>query len=197
VILLGVTGGVGMGKSTTARFLAAHGLPVVDTDDLARGLVAPGQPALAEIAARFGPGVLAADGALDRARLAAQVFAHDAARRDLEAILHPRIRAAWRAQAAAWRAEGRPAGAVVIPLLYETGAEAEFTAVLCTACAAATQAARLAARGWTPEQAARRLAAQWPAERKLALAAFVLWTEGAPEVHAEQLARVLAALEIR
>lgn len=193
VLLLGVTGGVGMGKSTTAEFLARRGLAVTDTDVLARELVTPGQPALAEIAAAFGPAVLAADGTLDRGRLARRVFADEAERKRLEQILHPRIRAAWLAAAAAWRAEGRRAAAVIIPLLHETRAEGEFDAVFCTACSPATQRARLAARGWNESQITGRLAAQWPAERKVALADFVIWSEGALETHAAQVDRILGA----
>lgn len=191
MLLIGVTGGVGMGKSTTAEFLARQGVAVVDTDALARELVAPGQPALAEIASAFGPDVLAADGALDRGRLARRVFADEAARRRLEAILHPRIRAAWLAQAAAWRAQGRASGAVIIPLLHETAAEKELGPVVCTACTAATQHARLKARGWSEAQIAGRLAAQWPAEKKLALAEFVVWSEGTLDTHAAQVRRIL------
>lgn len=194
VLLIGVTGGVGMGKSTTAEFLSRRGVEVVDTDVLARTLVAPGQPALTEIAAVFGPGVLTAEGALDRGRLARRVFADEAERKRLELILHPRIRAAWLAQAAAWRAEGRTAGAVIIPLLYETAAEREFDTVLCTACSATTQRTRLAARGWNEAQIAGRFAAQWPAERKVALADFVVWSEGTLETHAAQVNRILGTL---
>lgn len=194
MLLFGVTGGVGMGKSTTAEFLARQGVAVVDTDELARELVAPGEPALAEIVSVFGPEVRAADGSLDRGQLARLVFADAAARRRLEAILHPCIRAAWLAQAAAWRAAGRAAGAVVIPLLYETAAERELGPVICTACTAATQQARLRARGWDQAQIAGRLAAQWPAMEKLAWADFVVWSEGALGTHAEQVGRILRAV---
>lgn len=197
MLLFGVTGGVGMGKSTTAGILARQGVAVADTDELARELVAPGEPALVEIVAAFGPEVLAADGSLDRGELARLVFADAAARRRLEAILHPRIRAAWLARAAAWRAEGRAAGAVIIPLLYETGAERELGPVICTACTGATQHARLRARGWDEAQVAGRLAAQWPAADKLARADFVVWSEGALETHAAQVARILRAVGLK
>lgn len=193
MLLFGVTGGVGMGKSTTAKCLAQQGVAVVDTDELAREFVVPGQPALAGIASAFGPEVLAADGSLDRGQLARLVFADETARRRLEAILHPRIRAAWLAKAAAWRAEGRAAGAVIIPLLYETAAERELGPVICTACTAATQHARLRARGWDEAQIAGRLSAQWPVAEKLARAGFVIWSEGALETHAEQVRCILDA----
>jgi dephospho-CoA kinase len=176
--VLGLTGGIGMGKSTVAELLRQRGLPVVDTDLLAREVVAPGQPAVAELRAAFGDGVFDASGTLDREALARVVFADDAARRRLEAILHPRIRAAWEAQVVRWRAEGRAAGVVVIPLLFETGAQSAFDAILCVACTAATQHQRLRDRGWSDKQIEQRLQAQWPIERKLQAADFVIWTEG-------------------
>src|SRR5512137_799134 len=106
--VLGLTGGVGMGKSTSAQLLCDRGVPVVDTDDLARQVVAPGQPALAEVREAFGADVVGPDGQLRRDELAQRVFADAAARTRLEQILHPRIRALWRAQVETWRTEGRP-----------------------------------------------------------------------------------------
>lgn len=193
---LGLTGGLGMGKSAAAACLQRRGLPVVDTDQLARELVEPGQPALAEIAAAFGPEVLDAEGRLRRAEVARLVFTDAPRRRQLEAILHPRIRAAWRAQLDAWQEEGRPAAVVVIPLLFETGAAGEFDATLCVACTAASQRERLLARGWSEEEIARRLAAQWPIERKIAAADFVIWAEGGLAQTEAQLDRVLELLRL-
>src|SRR5271157_4619779 len=126
MIVYGLTGGVGMGKSAAAELLRARGVPVVDTDELARQVVEGGQPALAEVSRVFGPEVLGPEGRLRRNELAERVFADPVARKRLEAILHPRIRALWRAQVAAWRKESPPCAAVVIPLLFETGAEAEL-----------------------------------------------------------------------
>ena len=192
--LLGVTGGIGMGKSTAASLLEKAGVAVVDTDLIAREIVEPGQPALTEIRRRFGGEVLDATGRLRRDVLAARVFADDAARRDLEAMLHPRIRERWLARAAAWRSVGRALGAVVIPLLFETGAENEFHATICVACHGQTQRQRLGERGWNTTQIEQRLHAQWPAEKKMTLARFVIWTEGTIEVHAAQWQRVLASV---
>jgi dephospho-CoA kinase len=192
--LLGLTGGIGMGKSTVSALLERWGWPVCDTDVVARQVVAPGQPALSEIVARFGPEMLDASGALRRDALAARVFADPAARQQLEAILHPRIRAVWRAEAEVWRRAGQPAGVVVVPLLFETGAEREVTATVCVACSPAVQRERLQARGWSAEQIAQRLAAQWPIERKLTAADFVVWNDGDHALLEAQLRRILTVL---
>jgi dephospho-CoA kinase len=192
--VLGLTGGIGMGKSTSAQLLQARGVPVVDTDDLARQVVEPGQPALAEVLAAFGPQIAGPDGRLRRDELARRVFADSAARLRLEGIIHPRIRELWRAQMEAWRAEGRPLAVVVIPLLFETKAEADLDATICVACSAATQQERLRARGWPPEQIQQRLQAQWPTEQKMARADYVIWTEAGLDVHTAQIERILRLL---
>jgi dephospho-CoA kinase len=190
----GLTGGVGMGKSTAAECLRARRVPVVDTDELARQLVQPGQPALGEIQAEFGKNLLTPDGRLRREELAQIVFADSGARQKLEAILHPRIRQRWQAQIETWRRENHPLAVVVIPLLFETGAESAFDKIICVACAAATQRERLLARGWTPDQIRQRLAAQWPVDQKIARSDFVVWTDGALDIHSQQLEQILSAL---
>jgi dephospho-CoA kinase len=190
----GLTGGVGMGKSTAAQFLRARGAQVVDTDELARQLVQPGQPALAEIQAEFGKSIITSDGRLRRDELARIVFADAAARKKLEAILHPRIRERWLAQIEAWRGEKQPLAVVVIPLLFETRAKSSFDKIICVACSAPAQRERLLARGWTLDQIGQRLAAQWPVEQKIARSDFVVWTEGALDGHAQQLERILQKL---
>jgi dephospho-CoA kinase len=189
--VLGLTGGIGMGKSTAAQLLGSRGVAVVDTDDLARQVVEPGQPALAEVREVFGAEILAPDGQLRRDELARRVFADAAARLRLESILHPRIRALWRAQMETWRAAGRSLAVVVIPLLFETKAEAELDATICVACSAATQHRRLVARGWPPEQIEQRLQAQWPIEKKMASADYLVWTEAGLDVHDAQIERIL------
>ncbi|HHY84365.1 MAG TPA: dephospho-CoA kinase [Verrucomicrobia bacterium] len=189
--LIGLTGGVGMGKSAAEELLRKRGLPVIDTDQLARQLVEPGQPALREIVDAFGAEVLSPDGRLQRRKLAARVFADADARRRLERILHPRIRRSWLAQADVWRLEQRPVAVVVIPLLFETGAEKEMNATICVACTARTQQVRLAGRGWSPDHIRQRIAAQWPIQEKIARADYVLWNEGTLEVLEAQLERVL------
>jgi dephospho-CoA kinase len=192
--LIGLTGGIGMGKSTAARLLEQRGLPVVDTDELAREVVEPGQPALEEVRQAFGAGVIGCDGRLRRDEMARRVFSDDSLRRQLEAILHPRIRQRWRATADTWRAAGLSRGVVVIPLLFETQAERDVDVVLCVACGSATQRQRLAARGWTNAEIDQRLRAQWPVERKMAAADFVIWSEGSLGLHALQMDRILQQL---
>src|SRR6266550_5601705 len=145
--IFGLTGGIGMGKSTAAESLCQRGLPVVDTDQIARQVVEPDQPGLGEIERAFGKEMIGPDGRLRREELARRIFAEADARRRLEAILHPRIRAIWQSQVQEWRA-GQRSGVVVIPLLFETNASAHFDAIICVACSASTQRRRLEERGW-------------------------------------------------
>ena len=192
--LCGLTGGVGMGKSTAAVFFSQHGARVVDTDEIARELVQPGQPALAEIKKEFGGKIISSTGELKRSELAQIIFADEFARKKLEAILHPRIRASWLAQVEIWKKENCSLAIVVIPLLFETAAESHFDKIICVASSATAQHERLAARGWSPEQIRQRLAAQLPIEQKIARAHFVLWTEGKLAAHAQQVARILSRI---
>lgn len=192
--LCGLTGGVGMGKSTAASFLLRQGARVIDTDELARQLVEPGQPALQEIRDAFGEVVFAAAGGLRRDKLAEIVFTSDNARRKLEAILHPRIREAWLAQVGRWREEGCALAVVVIPLLFETKAEAHFEKIICAACSSASQQSRLAGRGWSNRQISLRIAAQWPIEQKIARSHHAIWTEGTLTAHEQQVARIVGLL---
>ena len=180
-----------MGKSTAGKLLQEWGVPVVDTDVLARLVVEPGQPALAEIKREFGPEMIGPDGRLLRAKLAQLVFGDQAALKMLEGILHPPIRRLWQSQVEVWKAEGFGVAVVVIPLLFETGAVSNFDAVVCLACSTASQQERLRARGWNPEQIEQRKRSQWPVERKMDLANYVVWTEGSIQVHAEQLRRII------
>ena len=190
--VLGLTGGVGMGKTAAAELLGHLGFPVVDTDVLARQVVQPGQPALTQIHTAFGPDVVGPDGALRREELARRVFADPPQRRLLESIVHPRIRALWQTQVDRWRNEGRAAAIVVIPLLFETDAAGEVDATICVACSAHTQLVRLRDRGWTPEEIQQRIQAQWPIEQKMRKADYVVWNEAGLEVLGTQLQRILA-----
>lgn len=189
--LLGLTGGIGMGKSTCAEMLRARQVLVVDTDDLAREVVEPGEPALEEIQQAFGSEVIDDQGCLRREELGRRVFSDPAARQRLEQILHPQIRKLWLTRVEQWRAESAPMGVVVIPLLFETHAEKEFDLTICVACSAATQRQRLSARGWSAEEVERRNRAQLPIDEKLARADYAIWTEGTLQVHTQQLERIL------
>jgi dephospho-CoA kinase len=188
--VLGVTGGVGMGKSTCSDLLRQRGVAVIDTDQLARQIVEPGQPALAEVRDVFGAELLDDAGRLRRDLMAQRIFSDPVARQKLEAILHPRIRKLWQAQVKEWRMWQLPLGVVIIPLLFETHAQTEFDAVICVACSAETQLARLRARGWPDQQIQQRIAAQWPVDQKIAKANYVIWTEGSLAVHAAQLDQI-------
>jgi dephospho-CoA kinase len=184
-----------MGKSTAAGLLAEMGAVIIDTDVIARQLVEPGQPALDAIRESFGSEVLAPDGSLDRSRMAHLAFSNPEARKRLESILHPRIRAAWESQVAHLRESGANMAVVVIPLLFETEAASSFDATLCVACSEASQWTRLRARGWTDEQIVSRIQAQWPIQRKMENAQFVTWAEGPISVHADQLRRILSYVQ--
>lgn len=185
-----------MGKSTSAALLRERGLPLIDTDEVAREIVEPGHPALNEIRQAFGDSVIDHSGRLRRDLLAHIIFASESRRRELEAILHPRIRQRWEAEVERWKQRNEPVGVVVIPLLFETQAEASFDAVVCVACSPPTQKQRLSLRGWSPEESNRRIQAQWPIEKKMGLSQFVVWTEGDLESHRVQWVKILETLGV-
>ena len=185
--LFGLTGGIGAGKSTAAEILARHGVPVVDTDQLARDIVEPGQPALEAVVREFGHNILDQHGRVRRDLLAQIVFGDAARRQALEAILHPRIRDLWQLKVQSWRAASHVAGVVVIPLLFETSAQGHFNAIISIACSAESQRDRLRARRWSSDEIEKRLAAQWPLERKMAASDYVIWSEGSIHIHEQQL----------
>lgn len=185
-----------MGKSAIASLLEKRGVEVVDTDQLARKVVEPGQPALAKIEELFGAGVVSADGALNRPELARRVFGSEVSRRQLEAILHPKIRELWKAKIEEWRSAGTQSGAVVIPLLYETKAEANFDFIICVACSKETQQKRLIERKMTPDQIRQRNDAQMPIEQKMEQADYVIWNEGDLSLAEEQIDKIFKTEEI-
>jgi len=176
-MLVGLTGGIGSGKSLVAELLAAHGATIIDADVLAREVVAPRTPGLAAVRERFGAGVLRADGSLDRGALGRIVFGDPVARRDLEAIIHPAVRA----RAAALTAAA-PEGAVVvqvIPLLVETGQQGSFDQVVVVDVDPEVQLSRIMLRdGLSEAEAQARLRAQASREARLAAAQVVLRNNG-------------------
>jgi dephospho-CoA kinase len=177
-----ITGGVASGKSAVADLFVARGVPLVDADVAARDVVAPGEPALAGIVERFGARVLQADGTLDRAWLRTQVFADDSARRDLEALTHPRIRARLIEQA---RAAVASYVLVAIPLLAEGGGRDAYPwlqRILVVDAPEGTQRERLVRRdGIAPALAERMIAAQAPRARRLAIATDVIVNDAGRE----------------
>lgn len=187
MLKIALTGGIATGKSYVLARLQGLGVPCLDADELAHGVMAPGTEATAAIVERFGD-VLAADGSVDRAKLGPLVFADPAARRELEAMVHPAV---YRAIAAAMRGferlGGAPLAVVAIPLLYESGHADEFDRVIATVCSPEQQLERLLARGLSAEAAQQRLAAQLPADEKARRATHVIRTDG---THAETDAQV-------
>jgi len=180
VILIGLSGGIGSGKSTAARLLGALGAVVLDADLIAHEILAPGGAAVSAVLQRFGPGVAGPDGGIDRGRLRSVVFADPAARRDLEAITHPLIYAAM-ASRLGGIFEQDTVVVVDAPLLVETGGRDRvgMQALVVVAAEQSQQIERVVARGgMTAEEAARVIAAQAPAERKLAAADYVLDNRG-------------------
>jgi dephospho-CoA kinase len=175
-LLVGLTGGIASGKSTVAKLFADLGVPVIDTDLVARDLVQAGQPALTEILASFGPEVLLANGQLDRAAMRRIVFADTGRRRKLESILHPRIRDETMAQS---RAAGGPYQIIVVPLLAESPMRHAMNRVLVVDVPESTQLTRLLERdSESRQQAEQMMAAQVSREDRLAIADDVIDNDG-------------------
>jgi dephospho-CoA kinase len=190
VLRIGLTGGIGSGKSTVARLLAQRGARVIDADQLAREVVAAGTPGLAAVVAAFGGDVLTDGGELDRPALAAVVFGDPAARAALDAIVHPRVRAR-----AVEAIAAMPADAVVvqdIPLLVETGQAGSFDLVVVVEAELETRVARLVGRGLSEEDARARIAAQAGDAERRAVADVVLDNSGTPDQLAAQVDRLWA-----
>jgi dephospho-CoA kinase len=200
VHVVGLTGGIGSGKSSLARELAALDVPVIDADELARRCVDPGTPGLGAIAQRFGARVLRSDGALDRAALAAIVFADDVARRDLEAIVHPCVREGLDAELARLRELPQPPEVVVIehPLLVESGADAWLDSVVVVEAAIERRVERLVTeRGLSEDDVRSRIAAQVDDAARRAVADHVVINDGGPEELRREAAELLALLTTR
>ena len=188
--VLALTGGIGSGKSTVLEMFAALGAEVVDADQLARELVQPGQPALAEIAQAFGPSMLLPDGSLDRGRLGSLIFGDTTARLRLNAITHPRIRRRIMEEIEARRPRD---GVLVldIPLLYENGLANLAEAVVVVWVDPKTQLTRLVERnGLSEEDARRRIAVQRPLDEKRALAELVVDNNGSLAETRRQVAEI-------
>ncbi|HEX5903220.1 MAG TPA: dephospho-CoA kinase [Actinomycetota bacterium] len=197
MLLVGLTGGIGSGKSTAARMLRDLGAVVFDADVLAREAVAPGTEGHRAVVERFGADVLAPGGELDREALAAVVFADPAARRDLEAIVHPEVRRLFAEGSEAYRDSDR---VVVLsaPLLVETGMHSAFEVLVVMAVPEPVQVERLMRdRGMSEEEIRARMEAQAPLEDKAAVADILLDNEGSPEDLERQVDRIWGDLVAR
>ena len=190
-----LTGGLATGKSYVLDQFRKRGVPCLDADQLAHGVMAAGTDASLAIAKRFGEHIIGSDGAVDRKKLAPIVFWDKAARRDLEAIVHPAVRRAIAAGLRAFELVGSsPVAIVAIPLLYENHRESEFARVIATVCSPATQVERLVARGLSEAEVRQRLGAQMAAEEKAARADFVIRTDGSFEETDRQVKQILKSL---
>jgi dephospho-CoA kinase len=197
VLLVGLTGGIGSGKSTVARLLEKRGAVVFDADLLAREAVEPGTPGHAAVIERFGADVLAPGGELDREALASIVFADPAARRDLEQIVHPEVRRLFAEGSEAYRDTDR----VVVfsaPLLVETGMHTAFEVLVVVSATVATQIERLMRqRGMSEPSIRARIDAQAPLEDKAAAADFIVDNEGTLDELESQVERLWTDLSAR
>ena len=194
MVVVGLTGGIGSGKSTVAAMLAGRGAVVVDADRLAREAVAVGTDAFRGVVERFGPGVVAEDGSLDRQALAGIVFEDPSALADLNAIVHPPVRAAIAERLV--ELEGSDAVVVLeIPLLVESGRSYGESAVIVVDCPEDVALQRLVDRGMDEADARRRMAAQAPRAERLAVADIVIDNSGPLEALEPQVADLWATLQ--
>jgi len=196
--VIGLTGGIASGKSTVARLLKERGAAIVDADLLARRVVEPGQPALAELIARFGSTILAADGSLDRKRLGAIAFSDPAARTDLDRITHPRITAASASAIASWADAGADLVFYEAALLVENGSHRALPALIVVGASPAVQVSRVMARdGLSREDAEKRLASQLGLDDKRRAATWVIENDGDEAALEREVERVIAEVEAR
>jgi dephospho-CoA kinase len=180
MLTVGVTGGIACGKSLIGTLLKDGGIAVCESDQLGHTIIEPGTPAYCEIIEAFGDSVLDESGAIDRGELGRRVFSDSRERERLNAIVHPRVRQAWKA----WlsdRPQDSEVAAVIVPLLYEVGAEGEFDVVICVSASEPTQMARLVDRGLSESDARFRIAAQMSTEEKAARADYNIQNDGTKE----------------
>ncbi|MFO7262277.1 MAG: dephospho-CoA kinase [bacterium] len=198
MLRVALTGNIASGKSSVARVWARLGAPIIDADVLARRAVEPGSPALERIAQAFGPGVLEPGGGLDREAMRAIVFRDEAARRRLEAIVHPEVARLRREEEQRLEREGARIVVNDIPLLFEVGLEDEFDVVVLVDAPEAVRLERLVRdRGLDPDEARRMIAAQMPAEQKRRRSDIVIENAGTLEELEARAERVWRELERR
>ena len=188
MLKVGLTGGIGSGKSTVSRQLSSYGAVVIDADVVAREVVAPGSPGLAQVVAEFGTAVLRPDGSLDREAVGALVFADPARLAALNAIVHPLVGARMDELEEQARADGAPVVVLDVPLLAENGLAPLYDEVVVVDCPVEVAVRRLVElRGMTEEDARARIAAQATREQRRAVATHVLDNSGTPEQLAQQV----------
>ena len=196
MLVVGLTGSIGSGKSTVARLLGARGVPVIDADVLAREVTAPGSPALAAIVARWGPGVRTPNGALDRAALRRIVFASADERAALNAIVHPMVEARRNALLGAARARGDRVQVCDIPLLFEAGLADRMDTIVFVDAPREERLERLVRdRGLSAAEAAAMIDAQMPAEEKRARSDYVIDNNGSIDLLRTRVDDTWRALE--
>lgn len=192
-MIVGITGGIGCGKSTAATLFVRHGFRRVDSDALVRDQILNSVTVAAALRQRYGAEVFGADGLVNRGLLAAKVFADDVELRWLEELTHFRLFALWRA---AFAAEPASDWAVEVPLLFEKRLENWFDFTVCVASSPAQQLARLEQRGLSRALAEQRIFKQLPLAQKIELADFVLWNDGTPEFLGDQIRQLLESLHV-
>jgi dephospho-CoA kinase len=190
-MILGVTGGLGCGKTTAAVSIAARGFLRLDSDALVRETVLTAPATLAALRSRYGAAVFTASGAIDRPALARIVFAQDEERHWLEDLTHPPVFELWRS---ALRERAGANWVIEVPLLFEKALENWFDFTVCVACDASSQLTRLEQRGLTRELAGQRISKQLPLARKVELSDFVLWNDGSAAFLQAQVDRVVDSL---
>ena len=196
LIKIGLTGGIGTGKSTTMRRWEAAGAVGIDADELAHQALAPETPTWREVVKTFGEGILNGDRTVNRRRLGEIVFADEGKRKALNGIIHPAVDRMLRERVKALEQNGEAEVAVgSIPLLYEVGMEREFDCVVVVGCSEPTQIRRLAGKGLSEDQARARIAAQWPLSQKMDRADFVIWNDGNLEALSEQAGMIWANIK--
>ena len=183
---LALTGGIACGKSLVATYLGERGITVCDTDKIGHMLLEPGQEALREVVAVFGKQFLDADGRIDRTRLGRAVFQNPDQLQKLNTIMHPRIKERWCAWIQERSSNGEAVAAIMIPLLFEVGADQGWDSIICVVSPQEEQVQRLCARGLSKEEALIRIKAQLPNKIKSARADYTLMNDGTQEALKEQ-----------
>jgi dephospho-CoA kinase len=190
MLTIAITGGIACGKSLAGRYLSEMGVPVCEADDLARAVLAKGEPVRDRVVESFGPGIVMPDGEIDRAALAALVFGDAGKRGQLNALTHPEIMRRLRAWVSGQSAKS-PYVAAVIPLLYEIKDEAHWDVVVCVSAPEAEQRRRLVMRGMTAEEAEARMRSQLRLAEKMERSDYVIFNGGSEMLLEEQVGRVM------